>query len=73
MADQVQKKAVDQLFQMAWKYAKEKGVSVLPGESVQIPEHCRVDECGCRLTRPAAKKRFNRLVRLILDGKLRAA
>jgi hypothetical protein len=73
MADQVQKKAVDPLFEMAQRYARENGAPVLAGEPVQIPEECRVDEFGNRLTRPAAKKRFNRLVHLILVGKLRAA
>jgi hypothetical protein len=71
MAVQVQK--VDPLLEMARRYVRKNGAPVLAGEPVHIPDGCRVDEFGGQLTRPAAKKRFNRLVHLILGGKLQAA
>ena len=73
MEVQVQKRVVDPLFEMALKYARDRGDTVPVGETIHIPEEHRVDKFGNRLTRPAAKKRFIRLVYLILAGRAEAA
>jgi hypothetical protein len=54
------------LVDLAKKYARERRDTVGVGEPVLIPAALRFDENGNRLTRPAAKLLFRRLVSKIV-------